>query len=239
MDIKQCRICLDSEYSYNNPLISACLCRGSIRWTHLDCLNTWRSVSNKNFYECDLCKFKYNLIQKYLNKLEYTKLYINYLIKMTRDISITIFGYQLLCQIIGYIAIKFRYFQYLIDILQMFVSKKSIYYYLVFGNLIGGFAIGFISIFMVLLILLSKDRNSRVCDIFNELVTKNIRGNSKNKDCCKITIILCGFAGFILCFTYFVYYLMDIHSKKTWRKEQTKTYVIVPNESIPESSILD
>lgn len=44
-------------------LISPCLCRGSVAKVHVQCLNTWRSVSrgSTSFFQCDQCKYKYRL----------------------------------------------------------------------------------------------------------------------------------------------------------------------------------
>ncbi|GAB5355186.1 hypothetical protein AAMO2058_000184400 [Amorphochlora amoebiformis] len=55
-----CRICYGGpEYG---RLISPCLCRGSIRFVHLQCLQQWRhaSPSSRAFYECDMCKYRYS-----------------------------------------------------------------------------------------------------------------------------------------------------------------------------------
>lgn len=38
---RQCRICFDGDNSPTNPLLTPCLCSGSLRFTHLDCLKTW------------------------------------------------------------------------------------------------------------------------------------------------------------------------------------------------------
>ena len=43
---KECRICF--EKSYNNDLfINPCLCSGTSKWVHKECINTWRNM-NKN-----------------------------------------------------------------------------------------------------------------------------------------------------------------------------------------------
>ena len=71
-DENQCRICLTTENTPENPLIeSPCLCTGSIRLVHSDCLKQWlhSKVSEKRTdfavtyawkdFECDICKSKY------------------------------------------------------------------------------------------------------------------------------------------------------------------------------------
>ena len=39
-----CRICMDGLDDSDLPLISPCLCRGSLRYVHAGCLNRWRAV---------------------------------------------------------------------------------------------------------------------------------------------------------------------------------------------------
>ncbi|EKX54165.1 hypothetical protein GUITHDRAFT_100414 [Guillardia theta CCMP2712] len=63
-EVPTCRIC---HGEHNGPgdqrLFSPCLCRGSMRYVHVACLNRWRAVSNnpQSYYQCDSCRYKYNL----------------------------------------------------------------------------------------------------------------------------------------------------------------------------------
>jgi hypothetical protein len=43
-------------------LISPCRCRGTMKFVHLSCLNSWRytSPNAKSVYQCDQCGYKYN-----------------------------------------------------------------------------------------------------------------------------------------------------------------------------------
>ena len=54
-----CRIC----FSDGGRLISPCMCTGSMRYVHPECLNEWRSQSAnpRSFYQCDQCNYKYNI----------------------------------------------------------------------------------------------------------------------------------------------------------------------------------
>ena len=70
---KICRICYLEEESTDNPLIQPCVCSGSMKYIHLNCLKQWLHTSifvkidgNKNCYiylyktpECELCKTKF------------------------------------------------------------------------------------------------------------------------------------------------------------------------------------
>eukprot|EP00834_Sanchytrium_tribonematis_P003751 NODE_156_length_15158_cov_0.791553.p8 type:complete len:194 gc:universal NODE_156_length_15158_cov_0.791553:14238-14819(+) len=57
--MKQCRICYDSENQ--EELISPCLCKGSQKWVHVECLNEWRATSQQSFYKCPTCKYEYRV----------------------------------------------------------------------------------------------------------------------------------------------------------------------------------
>ena len=71
MDSACCRICLSDEDSGENPLISPCLCAGTMRVIHIGCLQKWlkskvthKVHKNTKIYKwkslmCELCKFKY------------------------------------------------------------------------------------------------------------------------------------------------------------------------------------
>jgi len=42
---KQCYMCFESEFTTNNPLISACQCRGDTAYVHLECVRKWHSTN--------------------------------------------------------------------------------------------------------------------------------------------------------------------------------------------------
>jgi len=50
---KQCRICLEED---DKEYISPCLCKGSLKYVHLDCLNQWRNMNNHNIEKKILVK---------------------------------------------------------------------------------------------------------------------------------------------------------------------------------------
>lgn len=75
----QCRICLLEGNQENDPLISPCDCKGSIRFVHLECLRHWIN-GRLNFHEqqhkpifvrqllCELCKIPYPTAISYNNE---------------------------------------------------------------------------------------------------------------------------------------------------------------------------
>jgi E3 ubiquitin-protein ligase DOA10 len=57
-----CRFCLDSRNSKQDPLITPCECRGSMRYIHTDCLRHWRLLNpGRNGSMCLLCFHAYTL----------------------------------------------------------------------------------------------------------------------------------------------------------------------------------
>ncbi|KAF8937497.1 hypothetical protein BGZ58_002602 [Dissophora ornata] len=64
VDERQCRICLGGadEEDTLGRLISPCLCKGSMKYVHVECLNAWRARSPKreSHYKCDTCKYSFS-----------------------------------------------------------------------------------------------------------------------------------------------------------------------------------
>ena len=80
---KLCRICYGEEETADNPLVQPCICSGSMKYIHLNCLKTWinTSVNIKlesteycNVYtykpaECELCKTNFPDFIRHKGKL--------------------------------------------------------------------------------------------------------------------------------------------------------------------------
>ncbi|KAJ4486038.1 hypothetical protein J3R30DRAFT_3365990 [Lentinula aciculospora] len=62
-DQKQCRICLDGTDAEEElgRLIRPCLCRGTISYIHVKCLQRWRNSSQNQsaFFRCGMCGYSY------------------------------------------------------------------------------------------------------------------------------------------------------------------------------------
>ena len=87
---EQCRICLDDDNQ--EDLIYPCLCKGTQKYVHRECINQWRSVNvnPKAFSHCTVCNYEYKTlsiangniiclekINKFLMKNFFTFLFIN------------------------------------------------------------------------------------------------------------------------------------------------------------------
>lgn len=57
----ECRICFEKE-EIENKFISPCLCNGTSKFVHIECLETWRKINKDGpgFYKCMECRYKYN-----------------------------------------------------------------------------------------------------------------------------------------------------------------------------------
>ena len=58
-----CRVCWEASSDKKNPLVNPCLCKGSMKWIHRDCLTKWIKMSNHD--SCQECQYKYKFITKY------------------------------------------------------------------------------------------------------------------------------------------------------------------------------
>ena len=65
--MRQCRICLES----GGTLISPCLCNGTSKYVHYECLEHWReSTDNEEArIKCMECNAKYVVVNKYKKEI--------------------------------------------------------------------------------------------------------------------------------------------------------------------------
>ena len=166
-----CRICLETDDTSN--LISPCLCNGTVKYVHSDCLNQWRSstINSNSFFECSECKFNYKLEEIYYPLSKPYK-FISFLAKnyilfiffnygcISFYISIfTLIFYHLSLYYVCLISIFFHSFVLLTFSLQSIVSfnlynklyKKSHSYVYVSFIIIGAFLANYIGIFVMTL----------------------------------------------------------------------------------------
>ncbi len=55
-----CRICLETTIESGDTWIHPCKCKGSVEWSHHNCLRIWLDISKRN--QCDLCETRYRII---------------------------------------------------------------------------------------------------------------------------------------------------------------------------------
>lgn len=61
-DLRICKVCRSDET--DGPLFYPCACKGSIRYVHEQCLQTW--ISHSNTKMCEVCKCQYKFAPRML-----------------------------------------------------------------------------------------------------------------------------------------------------------------------------
>jgi len=65
--LRKCRICFETSAPPYEPspelgrMFSPCVCRGSSRYVHTACLQSWRATSREALYTCQTCRYPYRL----------------------------------------------------------------------------------------------------------------------------------------------------------------------------------
>ena len=98
IDDNECRICFELE-TPDDPFIYPCKCKGTSKYVHTSCLNSWRTLNRDNdaFKRCMECRTEYDIVNEF--PIENVKLFycckkmiqsycVNYLIGSTLGIFI-------------------------------------------------------------------------------------------------------------------------------------------------------
>ena len=88
-----CRICFEENNYYENRLISPCLCKGTQKFIHTNCLKEWRRVNANNPEKrdnCEICNFKF-VIENRDNFIKYKEEMTLYTLFL-RHMSIALFS---------------------------------------------------------------------------------------------------------------------------------------------------
>lgn len=106
---KVCRVCFEDE-TVEKRLISPCLCKGSSKYIHEDCLYSWISCQTgvKNAKKCEVCKFSYSIQVKTYKKCDPKK------------------GLAENPQFICYLGILFLVLSVMLILLYVLITKKYI-----------------------------------------------------------------------------------------------------------------
>ena len=80
-----------SNETYLGRLISPCRCRGTMKFVHLSCLNSWRyaSPNAKSVYQCDQCGYRYNF-----NRTQYAAFVGSLYTRVCPSYNFLIFSYS-------------------------------------------------------------------------------------------------------------------------------------------------
>lgn len=77
--MRQCRICLES----GGTLISPCLCNGTSKYVHYECLEQWRNTTDNEQakIKCMECNAKYVIVNKYKKEIMFIDIEKNFVLK--------------------------------------------------------------------------------------------------------------------------------------------------------------
>lgn len=85
---KFCRICLESDFSSENPLIAPCKCKGSSKYVHRSCLDTWRSTKRDTAWsKCTTCLHPYVILKKEPQSMTTAGMWAKMVALVTRDFA--------------------------------------------------------------------------------------------------------------------------------------------------------
>lgn len=89
MESQECKICFEHTNLPSNPLISPCACKGSQKYIHRQCLNTWRvyNTGAGAFYQCQTCKVDYQFT-KSISQKKRIKAMSMFILKMLLEIVV-------------------------------------------------------------------------------------------------------------------------------------------------------
>ncbi|KAI3891877.1 hypothetical protein MKX03_004593 [Papaver bracteatum] len=94
----QCRICLETN---RRGLIAPCLCKGTSKYVHRDCLDQWRSVKEGfAFAHCTTCKAPYHMKVNTVETKKWRTMKFRFLV--TRDVVCIFIAIQLVMALLGY-----------------------------------------------------------------------------------------------------------------------------------------
>ena len=106
LEEKQCRICLEDDNP--NDMINPCLCKGTQKYVHRECLNQWRSVNvnPKAFTHCTVCNYEYKTVTidsgniKFLENINkfLVKIFYFFIFKSSNYIFLFIFYVNFRCK---------------------------------------------------------------------------------------------------------------------------------------------
>ncbi|CAL5203855.1 unnamed protein product [Lathyrus oleraceus] len=121
----QCRICLETD---GRDFIAPCMCKGTSKYVHRECLDHWRSVKEGfAFAHCTTCKAPYHLRVHVAADRKWRTLKFRFFV--TRDIVSIFLAVQLIITSLAYLVYLIDgYQQSWLRILWGFESQLSFYY---------------------------------------------------------------------------------------------------------------
>jgi len=106
--MEECRICFDEDIPEN--FITPCLCRGTNKYVHEECLQNWRLMAEnpENIIKCPSCNFNYLIKKKKKELCPYFKIYAKKIGTNMKNIFMINMSYLIILSIIIYLFNNFN-----------------------------------------------------------------------------------------------------------------------------------
>lgn len=130
INLDVCRIC-HCESEPGAPLISPCICSGSLKWVHQACLQQW--IKSADTKSCELCKFDFSMTTKIkpFRKVGDSNFYILFFL-LYFDFFFLLYFYLIFLYFIFFTFILiFTYFLFILIFFDIFYI--CFYFYLLFS----------------------------------------------------------------------------------------------------------
>lgn len=205
MDCRECRICLESD---EQEMISPCLCKGTSKWVHRQCLDTWRVMDDRygTFHTCPTCKFNY----EFENQVEwhlFFKMAALFLIHMLFEVCVVVaFSAAFVCVIT--LIIQVRTDSAFVDTIPLGINTT----FVIMG------VMGFIHVAMTI------GSVRLFCDLLS-----STRGKSSLTDIAQGLLFILGVVGVIVAVFISLSFLIDrarLHWQREWRSKIVDKYVV-------------
>src|SRR5665648_491164 len=192
-DSAECRICFEDEKQ--GQLIRPCLCAGTAKYIHLQCLEQWRtsSVNRNNAFRCDICHYEYRFSRVKIAKF------------IQNPLTISVFSFLVIAVTVALVAFFIRAFFYLLLGVKLSKSAFSLSGKIVWcAVLVVGFTFALIS--MLALLGENHNDNAGANGVFRAFFDFTSMPNSTFFEFVGYGFSLTGFAMFVLSVYDYVFY---------------------------------
>lgn len=213
-DDRQCRICLGEG---GRDLIAPCRCRGSAKFVHRECLDSWRATSERHMTHCNECQYQYRLASVVADPDAEERRLRAYYASMTRDICLVVLAVE---TIVLSISLLMSWW----DQEGKLVESRSFVLYHVYGFLMFLGLIGYIAVIWAVYTGGSGGGSGCVwincnCDNDNKVMAWIVL---------IIVVILIVLGAIIGMFflAEFISTRSKLHRERLWRYQEAKKYVV-------------
>ena len=247
-DGPSCRICFESQVG----LIAPCRCKGTVKYIHRECLDTWRAshTTADCFTHCPQCKFEY-VIEPYDPNSDKRRKIIYYLY-ITRDLFLFFLVNEIMVLFLAFVSEKLDMSNgsQFLNYFPLSIQAHSFAVYHLFGFLIYLAIIGFVG---SIVFLISGSARNMTCNCVycgdcccyecgcNDCACGDCGDCGKVDEpgaclaCIIITVIIFAVIGIfigIATFSSFIAERMVHHKNKLWKYQETQKFIVKDLQNI-------